>query len=480
MPDQIDHDSPPIPAAVWQRVLVVMERLAASSDLGEILSLIIDSLRDCLDAERASVFQYDHATAELFATQAHGVNGSLRFPLTRGLAGDAARTRTIINTPDCYADPRFNPEVDHLTGFRTRTMLTVPLLSFGGHLEGVAQVLNKRGTGVPPVPSSPPNSTPPNQGQDGPATHGPEARATFTTIDETIARALASQAAVAIRRAVLIDAERRKNKIEADLRIARDIQQATLPAALPSIPGYDLAASTIPAEETGGDTYDLLLLPRPGTPGSALSPLLLLMADATGHGIGPALSVTQLQSMLRLAASLSIPLRDTVHHINARLAASLPLGRFITAFFGILDPATHTLEYLSCGQSPILILRARHSGSEGAHEQRDADTLALGIDPDLVLPAPSTLTLGRGDALLLLSDGYYEHRTGALAKPSAALGVAGVLHAARQAMLAHGASASHILEALSAAATGTGAGTGAAGRGGKPADDQTAIILVRT
>src|SRR5262245_55475074 len=114
---------------IFRSILIVMERLAASSDLSEILRLIIDSIRDGLSAQRASVFQYDAAADDLFASSAHGVDRSLRFSAAQGLAGEAVRTRQIINVPDCYADPRFNPEIDRQTGFRTRNMLTIPLVS---------------------------------------------------------------------------------------------------------------------------------------------------------------------------------------------------------------------------------------------------------------------------------------------------------------------------------------------------------------
>ncbi|MBL8757628.1 MAG: GAF domain-containing protein, partial [Phycisphaerae bacterium] len=131
-----------LPPEVQARVFRVIERLAVSSDLQELIGLIIDSLRDCLAAERATVFQYDEKSQELFISQAHGFAG-VRFPITRGIAGEAARTRAIINVPDAWQDPRFNPEFDKKSGFRTRGLLTIPMLSFDGKLQGVAQVLNK-------------------------------------------------------------------------------------------------------------------------------------------------------------------------------------------------------------------------------------------------------------------------------------------------------------------------------------------------
>jgi serine phosphatase RsbU (regulator of sigma subunit) len=86
-------------------------------------------------------------------------------------------------------------------------------------------------------------------------------------------------------------------KIERDLALARKIQMDVLPKELPTCPGYDMAAFSHPAEQTGGDIYDLIAVAldplKPGEPPS----LVLLLADATGHGIGPALSVTQVRSM---------------------------------------------------------------------------------------------------------------------------------------------------------------------------------------
>jgi phosphoserine phosphatase RsbU/P len=368
--------SPPLPADAWRRVLVVMEKLAFSSNLDEILSIVIDAMRDCLDADRASVFQYDAARGELIAAQAHGVGPSLRIPVSRGLAGEAVRSREIINVPDCRHDTRFNPEVDLRTGYTTRSMLTVPLVSFDGIVEGVAQVLNKRAA----------------NGGAGP----------FLAIDEELARGLASQAAVAIRRARLIEAERRKTKIEADLRIARDIQFAALPASLPIIPGYDIAAQTIPAEETGGDIFDVVALPCDGT---RTPEFLLLVADAAGHGVGPALAVTKLQAMLRMSASLCTPLREALECINRQLCESLPIGRYVAAVVGVFNPASHRVHTFTAGLSSAYMIDRK--GNVG---KRNADALALAIEPEWAADTGLEEEIPLGGALVILTDGYPEAR----------------------------------------------------------------------
>ena len=83
-----------------------------------------------------------------------------------------------------------------------------------------------------------------------------------------------------------------------------------------------------PADLTGGDTFDLSMV-DPG--------LLIVLGDATGHGIAPALSVTQLQAMLRTAFGLGADLETTFTQVNNQLCATLPPDRFITAFVGLLE-----------------------------------------------------------------------------------------------------------------------------------------------
>ncbi len=431
-----------LPGPVWRQMLMVMERMAASSDLGEVLGVIIDSLRDCLNADRASVFQYDKARHELFAEKAHGVDNSLRFSADAGLAGEAVRSQRIVLVPDCYADARFNREIDRRTGYRTRCMLSIPLISFDGDLEGVAQVLNKGGR----EPLGP-------DGQPHPA---------FDATDEAIARGIASQAAVAIRRARLLEAERLKNKMQQDLRVARAVQQSTLPPELPKVSGYHIAGMNQQADETGGDTYDVMAIDRPGTPAQ----LLVVMADATGHGIGPALSVTQVHSMLRMGMRLGAPLEDIVSNINAQLAASLPPGLFVTAFVGLLDTGAGTMRYVAAGQAPVLVYRA-----DGTVEERDASAPPLAVDLNLDPDAVQELSLRPGDAFVLLSDGFYELRN-----PARALwGMAGVNGAIRRGLetardpSVDGAEA--ILRSLTEGA--------AAWAQGCPADDDQTAVIVR-
>ncbi|MCE9589914.1 MAG: SpoIIE family protein phosphatase [Planctomycetes bacterium] len=364
-------DNHALDVAAMLGVLDVSRRLAGPFELTELLTQIIDAGREILAAERGSVFLYDPATRELFSKVATGAQ-EIRFSIDRGIAGQCARDRATIAVPDCYKDPRFNPEVDRKTGFRTRSLITVPLIGLDDELVGVMQLLNP-------------------------------ARDCAASADQRIAEALAGQAAVAIQRVRLLDERMVKLKLERDLALAKQIQMAVLPKSLPVIKGYDLATYGKPADETGGDIYDLIHLHGSAekTPG-----LLLLLADATGHGIGPALSVTQVRAMLRIGVRLGAGINAAAKHINEQLTEDLESGRFVTAFLGRLDLTTHSLEYHAAGQGPILHFRA----AAGLCDFHPATTLPLGIMSDPPMDEAAILRLAPGDIVALLTDGIYEYQ----------------------------------------------------------------------
>lgn len=199
-------------------------------------------------------------------------------------------------------------------------------------------------------------------------------------------------------------------KLERDLQVARQIQESTLPRVLPELPGIELSTWNQPADETGGDSYDVMGLQRAAEgPGLALTEAaadraVLMLADATGHGIGPALSVTQLRAMLRMAVRLNADLTDLVTHLNQQLHSDLPSGRFITAWFGMIDTATYSLATFSAGQAPLLHYRA----AADEFEVLGSDAIPLGMFPAIKVTPPDPIQLQPGDLYIILSDGFFE------------------------------------------------------------------------
>lgn len=352
-----------------ERLLTVARRLGATVDLDEMLQAIASAATDLLDCERATVYLYDAATDELRSRLATGMADSpvseLRFPAGLGIAGQVARTGMLVNLPDAYADPRFNPDFDKTSGFRTRSMLTVRLADHDDGTVGVLQLLNKR-------------SRP------------------FDTRDEEIAGFLGSQAGVAMQRQTLLDHFAVKQKIQRDLNIARSIQQGLLPREQPLAAGFDIAGWNKPADETGGDFFDFFSLDD--------DHLSVTLADATGHGIGPALVMAEARALLRAVLLRSTSLSRAVTDVHDLLCLDMPEGRFVTAFCGILNVSTATLEFLSAGQGPIL----RFHAASGLIEDLPAQGLPLAFVPGVIYDQPTTVMLAAGDLLVLLTDGFYE------------------------------------------------------------------------
>ncbi|MBI5507568.1 MAG: GAF domain-containing protein [Deltaproteobacteria bacterium] len=126
-------------------VRAIGSALATSVGLDAVLAEIVVNVSKLMHAERTTLFLYDRGSNEIWSKIAEGEERrEIRLKLGFGIAGWVAENRKALNVSDAYADPRFNPSVDAETGFRTRSVLAVPLLARDGSLLGVLQVLNRR------------------------------------------------------------------------------------------------------------------------------------------------------------------------------------------------------------------------------------------------------------------------------------------------------------------------------------------------
>jgi phosphoserine phosphatase len=355
-----------------QKVLAISRSMAATEDLDALLNLIIRRSMELLAAERATIFLYDAETDELISRIATGT-GEIRIPSDSGLAGAAATSGEVINVPDAYADDRFNPDVDRQTGFKTRNILSIPMHDYQEHLVGVLQVLNKL-------------------------------EGSFEKYDIALAETLAAQAGVAIQRANLIEHFLEKQRMQRAMEIARDIQQRLLPGSPPEIDGFKAAGFSRPADETGGDTYDFMQLPT--------GEWVFVVADATGHGVGPAIVITETRAMLRAicvqaAGELARGAPDVssvLRTVNDLLIVDLDEGRFVTCFLGLLDPAKRTLTYASAGHGPLLFYKR----SDDTFETASATSIPLGVVGKTSYSETGTRTLESGDFAVIITDGFIE------------------------------------------------------------------------
>jgi HD-GYP domain-containing protein (c-di-GMP phosphodiesterase class II) len=128
------------------RILDVAKALGSERDFTRLMDTILEAAKEVVEADRLSLYIVDRERGELWTKIAQGMGAQeIRIPLGVGIAGVVAQTREPLVIPDAYADPRFNRNVDLKTGYRTRNILTVPMLNIRAEATGVIQALNKAG-----------------------------------------------------------------------------------------------------------------------------------------------------------------------------------------------------------------------------------------------------------------------------------------------------------------------------------------------
>jgi phosphoserine phosphatase RsbU/P len=350
-----------------QRLLDVTRRLAAEIDLETILHTVTHEACLALECDRATLWRYDPKADELYTSVATELEvAEIRHPLDRGVTGYVATHRQVANVPDPPLDPRWNAAVDRETGYQTRSILAAPLTSpHDEQLLGVLQLLNKH-AGV------------------------------FDAFDEELVQAFSQHAAIALDRARLVEELRRHDATRHSLSVARDIQRGFMPSRLPQIPGYEVATWWYPNEAIGGDYCDVLPL-LDGRMG-------LVIADVSGHGIGPSLIMASVRAALR-ALALEHAAPDTLLRLLARsLADDLQDGRFITMVLGALDHRTHAFTFANAGHAPALHFQS----AQNRFTDLQSTGLPLGILDKPDYPTGPETSIAPGDIVFLCTDGIVE------------------------------------------------------------------------
>ena len=216
--------------------------------------------------------------------------------------------------------------------------------------------------------------------------------AAFSKLDRQILDALAADAAGTLDNARLVERERERQRLEQEINIARDIQQALLPRSFKEFPQLDVTGCNFPCLSVGGDYFDVFAMGDGRT--------AFLIADVSGKGLGAALLTTMLQGALSGMTLGTDPAR-TFNHVNRFLCDHAEVGRYATMFFGILDD-TGRLEYINAGHpSPILLRK------DDVQEAFTEGSFPVGLVPEAEF-VTSTLQLEADDTLVLFSDGVTE------------------------------------------------------------------------
>ena len=122
----------------------ISQSISAETNIDQLIKTIAEETKEAIQADRCTVFLYDEEKNEIWSKVALGLdNTEIRFPADKGLAGHCVKTGETINIKDAYNDPRFNSEIDNKTGYKTKTILCMPIKNLQQKIIGAFQVLNK-------------------------------------------------------------------------------------------------------------------------------------------------------------------------------------------------------------------------------------------------------------------------------------------------------------------------------------------------
>ena len=300
-------------------IVEATKRLNSTLDLAELLNIILQLTTRHTGAERGTVFLVDRERGEIWSLVGLGLDQhEIRLPINRGIAGWVAEHGETVNLEDAYADPRFESEVDIRLGYRTKSLLCLPIRSKSGEPIGVLQLLNKK---------------------SGPFTHA----------DENLLRAISDHVALALENAQLHRDLLHKQRMERDLALARSIQLGLLPERPPLLDGFEIGVAHRPSLEVGGDYYDFIAL-APDT-------ILTVVADVEGKGVGSAMVMANLQATLHALLAHLHSLERLVESLNDMMLADTRGQKFMTMFVGLLDQPRRTLHYVNAGHVQPAVVR---------------------------------------------------------------------------------------------------------------------------
>jgi phosphoserine phosphatase RsbU/P len=345
--------------------------------LDSVLGTMLDHAISITDADRGILLEPDSSGALRIrlARRSGGLRLSLDSlaPSQTALRQALERQASVITEDLAQADIKLQ-DAQSIVAQRLRAIVAIPLYTMPRANSTESVVHSKRGEflGVVYLDS--------------------RRAAAFSKLERQILDALAVEAASILDNARLVEYERQRQRLEQELSIARDIQQALLPRGFRDFPHLTVSGINLPCLSVGGDYFDVFPMSDDRT--------AFLIADVSGKGLGAALLTTMLQGALSGMTIGADPAR-VFNHINKFLCEHSEVGRYATMFFGVLS-RNGDLEYINAGHPSPLLLR----NGKLAEPFTEGST-PVGLIPDADYKA-ACVRLETGDTLVLFSDGVTE------------------------------------------------------------------------
>jgi len=345
-----------------ETLIDAVRKVSGSLDLDIVLDTIFDSIKELIDYSAAIVCVVDLGTGAIRDLKARGypravVAGDL-LAEGEGIIGWVIKhgRGQIIN--DVIRDARYvkaRPQ--------TRSEIAAPIVRYDGQTLGV---INLEADWV-----------------DG-----------YDQRDLELLTMFASLAASAIDHTLLYQQVMRQRRAESELELARKVVDSLLPRAVPVVDGFDIAGMTSPVREVGGDYFDFIQ--------SVTDRLGVLVADVSGKGLAAALIMVTFRAYIHATVINELAMRVVMGRVNRLIHETTEGDRYITTFYGLIDPENKRLLYINAGHNPPLLLRA-----DGTTRLLDKSGLPIGVFEDSRY-SEAVVDFLPGDILVLYTDGVTE------------------------------------------------------------------------
>jgi sigma-B regulation protein RsbU (phosphoserine phosphatase) len=343
------------------------------SSIDDVQSVMQDLVRlttSLLNVSNCSLVMREPGTEEMRIRAAHGISPEViknyRARIGEGITGWVARTGKPLLIENVETHPLF--QRTSRNRYSTKSLLSVPLL-FQREVIGVLNVNNRKDGGV------------------------------FSKADELLLSVLANFVVIAIEKARMRERLIDQERYEAELRVAREIQESILPKELPSKEHWEFAARYVPARAVAGDFFDAIPLPD--------NRCCVVLGDVCGKGVPAALYMARVLGYYRVVAQVKQTSADIMAFVNDLLAAEWSERTFVTAVLCVFDNVTGRISFCSAGHPTPYVLReslGKVMPVEISHG------LPLGIETNIPYES-SEFDTYPGDTFVLYTDGITEAKS---------------------------------------------------------------------
>ncbi len=351
--------------AVFKAIADMAKMLILPQSVDEMFNQALDLLQQIVKSERSAIFAADETSGDvtLLNYRLSNQSGSGKFTMSRTIVREVLNNKNAVFFSDLISDDRFARQ-ESIVVAGIRSAMAVPMVD------------EDKVMGILYVDTSDPSQR-----------YNEDTLKVVATFGNILAAKITNHN--------LLKERQEKQALESELSIASQIQEGLMPKVLPLVPGYLFHAFQMQCKMVGGDLYDIALLPD--------GRVLFLLADVSGKGMGAALFASNILSAFRMLRALAkFDVVDAVARVSEQMESTSRGGDFATVFLGVLDPSTHTVEYVNAGHNPPILVRP-----DGSHSHLDSTGIPIGVFSGFAW-GKNSLTINPGERIVIFTDGIPE------------------------------------------------------------------------